>query len=300
VASEKDFGKLQAKKYAPKPGDLFLGEKIIPFRLLAHDPRNMEAYQEKWSTHSGTDPKWTFSEAEMEQDLFEHRFGKYPLLEMILVSIPVLAKDKIPKAVTPEDKEVRKVHRSNDYGVDYDSDDSYTYRYSNDSYMDKFDYDSDGYHTVELSNNETEALILDRPRDLILLEELRNFGSIGVKVLPNKCASLWGDIVANWNASAGSGVSPSTLWRSYLTSASLTPPPAPAFLIDIHGPHLHSVAIIQPYRFGSLYKSREILRGLVRHLSFQLRGLERSNACPGNRETPFPLFDTDTCSALPD
>jgi hypothetical protein len=198
VASENDFGKLQATEYVRKPDDLFLGEKIIPFRLLAHDPRNLEDYHEKWVTHLGSDPKWTFSEAEMEQDLFEHRFGKHPLLEMILTSIPIVAEDKIPKTVPAEKKEIRKVHRSIDF-------------FGYDSSGDSDDYESDDYRTLErtgttLSNDETEALILDRPRDRILLEELLNFGSIGF-TKPTKNASLYGDIVASWDAGARSGVS---------------------------------------------------------------------------------------------
>jgi hypothetical protein len=57
-----------------------------------------------------------------------------------------------------------------------------------------------------LSNDETEALILEQQRDRILLEELLNFDSIGTKE-PNNVASLHGDIVANWNNNTRSGVS---------------------------------------------------------------------------------------------
>jgi hypothetical protein len=211
VASENDFGKLQAEQYARRPDDLFLGEKIIPFRLLVHDPRNMKAYEEKWALHSGSDPKWTFSEAEMEKDLFEHRFGKHPLLEMILVSIPVLAEDKIPKAAAGEEQEVEKVHQSSRF-------------VGNSYYSNGYDSDDSTYSTLqgdplEMSNNETEAVILDRPRDRVLLEELWNFGSIGANKLPTT-ASLSGDIVANWNASDRSGVSP----HSLLFPSSCLPP----------------------------------------------------------------------------
>lgn len=237
VASQNDFGKLQSKPYIPNTNDVFLGQKIIPFRLIAHDPRKLKEFQEKWATHEGSDPKWTFSKAEMEHDLFEHRFGKYPLLEMIIASIPVVTEDNIPKTVLADENETWRVHRSTDlwerrsscsrYNYDsdaYDGDSDYDDSY--DSYMsDSYSYDSDGYRTeertcVKVSNDETEALILEQPRDRLLLEELLNFDSIGSKK-PEGFASLQGDIVANWNNNTRSGVSPYFLMVIILVSTSL-------------------------------------------------------------------------------
>ena len=89
IASAKDFSKLQAKPYELKAGDIFLGERLIPFRIVAHDPRQLEQYQARWASQAeGSDPRWTFTEAEMEKDVFNHRFGKYPRIEVILESIP--------------------------------------------------------------------------------------------------------------------------------------------------------------------------------------------------------------------
>jgi hypothetical protein len=98
VASENDFGKVQARPYVRKPGDIFLGEKTIPFRIVAHDPRQFEKFKDRWAEKEGSGTtNWNYLEAELEEDVFQHRLGKYPTREMILASIPILDADKLPK-----------------------------------------------------------------------------------------------------------------------------------------------------------------------------------------------------------
>ena len=180
VASEKDFGKLQAAPYTREVGDVFLGKKVIPFRIVAHDPRKMDKFKAKWATNQGSDPKWTYSTAEMEADVFHHRFGKYPSIEMILASIPVVPQDKIPETGSFH----MRIMHGWDRGVNY-------YR--------------EGREPNRVSADETEAIMLENRNDCALLQELRNFASIGFE--EPRDAPLVGDIVANWDTEARSGVS---------------------------------------------------------------------------------------------
>jgi len=55
----------------------------------------MERFRDRWKQHEGGQG-WTYDERKMEEELFEHRFGKRPTLEMIAESIPVMEEDKIP------------------------------------------------------------------------------------------------------------------------------------------------------------------------------------------------------------
>jgi len=163
IASDRDFAKVQSEPYTRTPGDVFLGTRVIPFRIVAHDPRQMEKYQARWASHEGTDPNWTYSEVEEEENMFKHRFGKYPRIEVILDSVPVVAPDKIPKTSSPT-----------------------------------------------VSPDETEAIILNNAGDLTLLEELRNFGTVGGKkrdAYDIADEHVEGDIKAKWNREARSGVS---------------------------------------------------------------------------------------------
>ena len=184
VASEKDFGKVQAQAYTRKRGDIFLGEKTIPFSIVAHDPRNFAKYKQRWKDHEGSGPEWTFSESEMEEDVFRHRLGQYPSLQIILASIPVLPKDKLPKEGS--------LYMKTD-GTRYGFTESY--------------YDVEPPANRRVSADETEAIIVD-DRHRVLLEELFNFGSVGRRkdAAETPVAILDGDIVASWNASERRGV----------------------------------------------------------------------------------------------
>jgi hypothetical protein len=91
VASERDLRKAQSHVYVPSEYSICLGTKDIEFRLKAHDPREMEDFREKWE-----EQEWTYDGSEMEQELFDHRLGELPLLEMIVASMPITTEDKIP------------------------------------------------------------------------------------------------------------------------------------------------------------------------------------------------------------
>ena len=182
VASENDFGKVQAKPYVRKPGDIFLGEKTIPFRIIAHDPREFEKFKDHWDDKEGSDTNWVYSEAELEEDVFHHRLGKYPTLEMILASIPILDADKLPKAGSLC---IRKTPTAWGGSVSY--------------------YGTPLERNV-VSADETEAIIVEEHNDRELFGELHSFESIG-SVKESESAILDGDIVANWNAADRSGVS---------------------------------------------------------------------------------------------
>ncbi|CAB9523044.1 regulator of chromatin subfamily A member 3-like 1 [Seminavis robusta] len=93
VASEKDLNKSAVGfAYSPKATDVSLGEKVIPFRLHAHDPLEMNAFKLSWEQNKNS---WTYDEADMEEELFLHRFGARPTVDMILASLPIVR--EVPK-----------------------------------------------------------------------------------------------------------------------------------------------------------------------------------------------------------
>ena len=91
VASDKDFAKEKSGTYNPLPTDIVLGEKVIPFRIRAHDPREFDEFKQAW-----IDGGYTYKAEEMESDVFRHRLGKHPTIEKILESLPIVAEEKIP------------------------------------------------------------------------------------------------------------------------------------------------------------------------------------------------------------
>lgn len=93
VASVNDFDKNQLKKYNPSLGDVYLGEKIIPFTIKTHDPRKFRDTGKYWMRNAGK-PEWIYDEVEMEEDFFRHHIGKNPTLLSILQAVPV--RDKVP------------------------------------------------------------------------------------------------------------------------------------------------------------------------------------------------------------
>jgi hypothetical protein len=112
-------------------------------------------------------PAWTLDETEMEEELFHHRFGKRPTLANILASIPVLPRDLIP------------VNGCLNRGAG---------------------------HKVA-SASETQALILDDPSDIVVLQEIqRNSVMFGDGRRPHYDA-LGGDIQAHWDNEQRKGVS---------------------------------------------------------------------------------------------
>lgn len=176
VASERDFGKLQAQPYTRNPGDVYLGEKVIPFTIVAHDPRNFSRYKESWASGEASDPtRWTFSQAEMEEEVFKHRLGQYPLIEMILASLPVVPVEKLPKSGSLKKRN-------------------------------SFAYRAMSGEPTRVSADETDAIVVKNRVHCSLLEELLNFGTIGCMDRDTSKALLDGDIVASWNSAAQTGV----------------------------------------------------------------------------------------------
>jgi hypothetical protein len=172
VASERDLRKVQSKAYVASQYSIFLGTKTIDFRLKAHDPREMKKYSEKWAQE-----EWTYDESEMEQELFEHRLGKFPVLEMIVASMPITTEDKIPSDGR---------HRERDY---------------------------DGAEVLaKASVSETEAVLIDNHGDSLILKTLLKtsptFGA-GNAAEPTDyvCSYIDGDIKAVWDSNTRKGVS---------------------------------------------------------------------------------------------
>jgi SNF2-related domain len=77
------------------------GEKTIPFRIHAHDPRLFSHFKSKWEEN----PNWEYNEAEREEEVFLHLVGKSPSLETLMEKMAYASDDKIPK--TGESKEER-------------------------------------------------------------------------------------------------------------------------------------------------------------------------------------------------
>jgi hypothetical protein len=99
IVSLTDLGKAnKGVRFAPTATDVPLGEKVIPFRLQAHDPRKFDAYKESWEQNN-----WTYNEADMEEELFLHRFGDRPTLDMLLDSLPILKDIPETGVVKPTD-----------------------------------------------------------------------------------------------------------------------------------------------------------------------------------------------------
>jgi hypothetical protein len=69
-----------------------IGTKKIPFRILSHDPRNIDEFRKNWNK----DKKLSFHKPDAIEETFLHRIGRRPLLENVLKSIPVLDETKIP------------------------------------------------------------------------------------------------------------------------------------------------------------------------------------------------------------
>lgn len=178
VASEHSFldhnKKIERPSFREDPASfVFLGTRVIPFRIKAHDPRKMKRFQTTWSDYEGSSAEWIYEQAEMEHDVFRYRIGNRPSLQMILKSIPVVREDLIP-----ED------------GVFVPIDDERDER-------------QDGGHNV--LEDDTDAILVDC-KDRILLQELISFQSIGWD-RPQKDSPIDGDITAGWQSDKRCGVS---------------------------------------------------------------------------------------------
>lgn len=100
VASEEDLEK-QKQYYADESedeskgnGSYFLGEKEIPFRIQAHDPRLFPKYKANWEDPANSG--WNYDAAERDEEVFLHRIGKSPQWKNLSSVIPRVANDKVP------------------------------------------------------------------------------------------------------------------------------------------------------------------------------------------------------------
>ena len=173
------------------PTDVSLGEKVIPFRIRAHDPREFPEFKQNW-----IDGGYTYKVEEMEADTFHHRLGKHPTIDMILQSLPIVSEDKIPTT--------GKYVRSGTCEA----------RYNMPNYK-------------EVCAEETEAIIIDNRNHQKLIHALKAFvyesSNIGFTFVPvdydgwnsegkevremDPNHGLRGDIVATWDEINRSGVS---------------------------------------------------------------------------------------------
>jgi hypothetical protein len=121
----------------------------------------------------------------MQEDVFKHRLGQYPLLEMILQSLPVTSSKGIPKRGS-----------------------FYMQRRTGGSASENY-YGIPPPGKAVVSADETDAVVVDDQNHCRLFEELYNFGSIGCHDLQatTRDILLDGDITASWDATNASGVS---------------------------------------------------------------------------------------------
>lgn len=176
ISDTRDFGKAQSTEYIPTRGDLFLGKQTIKFRILAHDPRQIPPFQNNWKQFENKTPEWTYDPKEAEYDMFRQRIGKFPTIQVILDSIPILEEKKIPKTgmVSILKSSINKTK-----------------------------------YCTTVSATETEAILLRHHNDKVLLEELAKFPCIGEKNDVQKCFKnepLRGTIKASWNKIRQEGV----------------------------------------------------------------------------------------------
>ena len=97
VASNKYQNELsEEERFQPDESglDVCLGTKRIPFRLHAHDPRQMQDFQRRWEQHG---EQWTpYSAQQMQRDLFAHRITAHPHIQDLVDLISPFAEADIP------------------------------------------------------------------------------------------------------------------------------------------------------------------------------------------------------------
>jgi hypothetical protein len=101
VASEQDFRKLQRKEPTFKPPvdlknpPVSLGIKEIPFRIKAHDPRRFPEYERHWKEADPSSSEWLYDEVDREEEVFLHRIGEKPHVQVVSHHIPRYPEDKV-------------------------------------------------------------------------------------------------------------------------------------------------------------------------------------------------------------
>lgn len=56
----------------------------------------MDSFSQKWIENEGK-PGWIYNEGQQYEELFQHRLGERPDLNVLLSSLPIMEKDKIVK-----------------------------------------------------------------------------------------------------------------------------------------------------------------------------------------------------------
>jgi hypothetical protein len=201
IASDLCFSHCDAETsplYQPKPFDVLLGNKTIPFRIQAHDPRKIKTCQEQWAKYEGTSPEWIYDEAEMEEDMFRLRLGPRPWLGSILATMQVMNTDKVP-----DDGSFKFWRKpSNDFFMNYEADDN--------GDEEEFDTDPDfAFYREETFNNAcnfgfTDAILMDKNSRVIFEELCKHEADInGNGISHSRFAA---DVVATWNKEERRGV----------------------------------------------------------------------------------------------
>ncbi len=192
------------RPYHPPSNEIYLGSKTIPFTLHVHDPRQMKAFASQWATYEGTSPAWKYDEVDEEEDLFHHRLGRYPSLETILRSIPVLRDDWIPTdghywmwGKQQQQVETEQTNKPAWHDDDDDDEDG----------QEKKKKEKKAPTTKTTRAEDTDAIVLLDKKHLLLLQEIFKFRHVACPPSTYCNPSMMGgDIVAKWNREERQGV----------------------------------------------------------------------------------------------
>ena len=91
VASVQALGRKQGQPYKSNMHEVDLGVREMPFTVQIPNVREMLRYKDRWNQND-----WTYNEANQEEEFVQHRLGQYPNLSVLLTSIPILPRDKLP------------------------------------------------------------------------------------------------------------------------------------------------------------------------------------------------------------
>ena len=97
VGSTSVFGGNNPNVYQEQKETFLIWEKEVPFRIRARDPRKMKRFKSRWEQYENTSPGWTYSQAAMEKEVYEHRLGGIVETTTILRLVSPLQVDKLPE-----------------------------------------------------------------------------------------------------------------------------------------------------------------------------------------------------------
>jgi len=97
VCDDKIFGRTaKSNERISKKDDVFFGEKIVPFRIVARNLRSMEAFRDSWAAADESDEAWKYDQRDMEEEMFEQRFGERPTVSAVLRSTSIVEEKDLP------------------------------------------------------------------------------------------------------------------------------------------------------------------------------------------------------------